>query len=416
MDCPWSFYTEEIEDRLRQDDKSYLWSAVDSRSRIYSIAKFFLKKWCVSMKFRDSFSLNPVGNTSKYTDFINYIDTSSVNAGLLSEVSFLEDEFPSRAQRLVRPGDILYSSVRPNLRHYYLYNDSYEHAVASTGFVLLRNNSSYNTRFAFYYLSTNEVVKYLSNIAELSQSTFPSFSSKDIGKIDLPDIDRKAQDQIVSILSAYDNLIEVNNKRIKVLEQMAENLYKEWFVRFRFPGHETAEFENGIPKGWEYCKLNKVFNVCYGKDHKNVDEGNIPIFGSGGLMRYGNESLYCGESVLIPRKGSLNNILYYNGPFWTVDTMFYTEMLKENVAKYAYYTLSKFDMESYNSGAALPSMTTDILYHLKMLVPDDKTLKAFDEFIAKVFEQQNCLKKANESLSRQRDLLLPRLMSGKLEV
>lgn len=83
----------------------------------------------MSMKVRDSFSLNPVGNTSKYTDFINYIDTSSVNAGLLSEVSFLEDEFPSRAQRLVRPGDILYSSVRPNLRHYYLYNDSYEHAV-----------------------------------------------------------------------------------------------------------------------------------------------------------------------------------------------------------------------------------------------------------------------------------------------
>ncbi len=227
---------------------------------------------------------------------------------------------------------------------------------------------------------------------------------------------KDAQAEIGKVLMNYDNLIEVNNKRIKVLEQMAENLYKEWFVRFRFPGHETAEFENGIPKGWEYCKLNKVFNVCYGKDHKNVDEGNIPIFGSGGLMRYGNESLYCGESVLIPRKGSLNNILYYNGPFWTVDTMFYTEMLKENVAKYAYYTLSKFDMESYNSGAALPSMTTDILYHLKMLVPDDKTLKAFDEFIAKVFEQQNCLKKANESLSRQRDLLLPRLMSGKLEV
>lgn len=76
----------------------------------------------------------------------------------------------------------------------------------------------------------------------------------------MPDIDRKAQDQIVSILSAYDNLIEVNNKRIKVLEQMAENLYKEWFVRFRFPGHEKADFENGIPKGWAYRRADEVID------------------------------------------------------------------------------------------------------------------------------------------------------------
>ena len=227
---------------------------------------------------------------------------------------------------------------------------------------------------------------------------------------------RETQDEIVSILSAYDNLIEVNNKRIKVLEQMAENLYKEWFVRFRFPGHESAEFENGIPKGWVYCKLDKLFDIRYGKDHKCVADGQIPIFGSGGLMRYGNKSLYNGESVLIPRKGTLNNIMYYNGAFWTVDTMFYTVLLKKRFAKYAYYTLSNIDMESYNSGAALPSMTTDILCHLKILVPDDRSLEAFDKFAEIVFKQKKVLSKVNERLARQRDLLLPRLMSGKLEV
>jgi len=252
--------------------------------------------------------------------------------------------------------------------------------------------------------------------AIVNQCAQAGIRGNELVRIKVPLPKRSTQDKIVSILSAYDNLIEVNNKCMKVLEQMAENLYKEWFVRFRFPGHENAEFENGIPKGWEYCKLDKLFDFRYGKDHKSIADGQIPIFGSGGLMRYGDRTLYNGESVLIPRKGTLNNIMYYNGPFWTVDTMFYTVLLKKHFAKYAYFTLSSIDMESYNSGAALPSMTIDILCHLKILVPDDSSLETFDQFVETVFKQKEVLSKANEKLARQRDLLLPRLMSGKLEV
>lgn len=224
------------------------------------------------------------------------------------------------------------------------------------------------------------------------------------------------QEKIISILDKYEKIIENNNKRIKELEQMAENLYKEWFVRFRFPGHENAEFENGIPKGWTYCRLKELFEIKYGKDHKSIAEGEIPIFGSGGIMRYGDKAIYSNESVLIPRKGTLNNIMYVNEPFWTVDTMFYTILLKPIFAKYAYYTLANVDMESYNSGAALPSMTTDILYHLRILVPDNRTLKLFDEFISDINMQKKKIEVINNNLTKQRDLLLPRLMSGKLEV
>lgn len=229
-----------------------------------------------------------------------------------------------------------------------------------------------------------------------------------------PSIDK--QEKMISILYTYDNLIEVNNKRIKALEQIAENLYKEWFVRLRFPGHDKVEYDNGIPKGWSFSRLDTVFDIKYGKDHKSIEDGTIPIFGSGGLMRYGNRTLFDGESVLIPRKGSLNNVMYYNGSFWTVDTMFYTITLKHHFAKYAYYTLSNIDMESYNSGAALPSMTTDILYHMKILVPDDETLAVFDRFVTDIYRQKNAIIECNENLVKQRDLLLPRLMSGKMEV
>lgn len=393
----------------------------------------------MSMKVRDSFSLNPVGNTSKYTDFINYIDTSSVNAGLLSEVSFLEDEFPSRAQRLVRPGDILYSSVRPNLRHYYLYNDSYEHAVASTGFVLLRNNSSYNTRFAFYYLSTNEVVKYLSNIAELSQSTFPSFSSKDIGKIDLPDIDRKAQDQIVSILSAYDNLIEVNNKRIKVLEQIAENLYKEWFVRFRFPGHETSGFENGIPKGWNVCRFSSIANVLSGgtpsTDHDEYYGGNIPFYTPKDSsddyfvfdtisklteegLQHCNSQLYPKNTIMITARGTVGNLNLLAKPM-AMNQSCYALTSNTIPSQYFLFFLIKREilkLRKMASGGVFDTIIVSTFDHIKVTIPDKSLIMSFDMLVSPILDETYTLLKQNRNLIRQRDLLLPRLMSGKLEV
>ena len=247
-------------------------------------------------------------------------------------------------------------------------------------------------------------------------ASIPSMTQKTYNgiKVSLPSL--PTQRRIASILSAYDNLIENNNKRIRLLEQMAENLYKEWFVRFRFPGHEKAEFENGLPKGWKVMKLDKILTVRYGKDHSKIEDGDIPILGSGGIMRFGNKELYASESVLIPRKGSLNNIMYIDEPFWTVDTMFFTEMKYKNIAKYVYYVLSGIDMESYNSGAALPSMTTNILNHFKVILPSEDVLALFDEKVELLFFQKKKLIQQSALLARQRDLLLPRLMSGKLEV
>lgn len=292
----------------------------------------------------------------------------------------------------------------------------FNHVRINSGMVILKtkNNRIVTDEFIYYLVKSPLVLKTIELFC--SGSAQPQLPIKDFIRIkaNIPLLD--TQKRVVEMLSVFDCLIEINKKRIKVLEQMAENLYKEWFVRFRFPGHENAEFENGIPKGWTYCRLKELFEIKYGKDHKSIAEGEIPIFGSGGIMRYGDKAIYSNESVLIPRKGTLNNILYVNEPFWTVDTMFYTILLKPNFAKYAYYTLANVDMESYNSGAALPSMTTDILYHLRILVPDNRTLKLFDEFISDINTQKKKIEVINNNLTKQRDLLLPRLMSGKLEV
>ena len=266
--------------------------------------------------------------------------------------------------------------------------------------------------FLYYYLKLN--IEQLKSFA--SGATFPELSGNTLKKIKIQLPPLPTQQKIASILSAYDNLIQNYKKQIEALQTAASELYKEWFVRFRFPGYQTTKFENGIPKGWKVEKLTKLVEIKYGKDHSKLDDGNIPVYGSGGIMRYCNKALYDKETVLIPRKGSLNNIMYANRPLWTVDTMFYSIMLRKNFAKYLYYVLSKIDMESFNAGAALPSMTTEILSHFKIIVPDNKTLELFDNKIALIFTQIDNLQQQITNLTQQRNLLLPRLMSGKLEV
>jgi type I restriction enzyme S subunit len=234
-------------------------------------------------------------------------------------------------------------------------------------------------------------------------------------EIKVPDLD--VQHRIADILSAYDDLIENNQKQIKLLEEAARRLYKEWFVDLRFPGHENTKIVDGVPEGWSRGLLKELISVNYGKDHKKApDDGNIPVYGSGGLMRKCNKSLFSGEAVLIPRKGSLNNIMYVDETFWTVDTMFYATMKQPHTAVFVYFFVKAFDMYSMNIGAAVPSMTTKILDAMDVVIPDKETLEKFDKLTKTYFNKIKTLQGQNERLKIARDLLLPKLMSGEVEV
>ncbi|OXC23906.1 hypothetical protein AYP82_05510 [Lactobacillus crispatus] len=118
-------------------------------------------------------------------------------------------------------------------------------------------------------------------------------------------------------------------------------------------------------------KLKDLVNINYGKDHKKISNGNIPVYGTGGLMRYVDKYIYDGNSVLIPRKGSLNNVKFVQGKFWTVDTMFWTKINSEIVLpKYLYYCISKINLAALNVGSAVPSLTVKILNELQFNIPN----------------------------------------------
>lgn len=167
---------------------------------------------------------------------------------------------------------------------------------------------------------------------------------------------------------------------------------------------------------WPSGHLADLITVKYGKDHKKLADGSIPVFGSGGIIRYVQQPLYTQESVLIPRKGTLNNVMYVNEPFWSVDTMFYSEMKRANVAKYVYHFLRGKDLASMNAGSAVPSMTTDILNAMELVIPPADVLAGFEGVIAPMYAMIQANKRESSKLAQLRDTLLPRLMSGEIDV
>lgn len=228
--------------------------------------------------------------------------------------------------------------------------------------------------------------------------------------------DLPTQHRIAAILSAYDDLIENNRRQIKLLEEAAQRLYREWFVELRFPGHEDVKIVDGVPEGWSIVKLQDILTVRYGKDHKRIANGNIPVYGSGGYMRGCERPLYTGQSVLIPRKGTLNNIMYVDESFWTVDTMFYTEMKQPHIAYYVFQFIKTLDFYAMNTGAAVPSTTSETINNLVLMLPSVSILEQFDVMVQQYVQKMICLVKQNNKLTTARGLLLPELMSGEREI
>ena len=247
-------------------------------------------------------------------------------------------------------------------------------------------------------------------------SAVPSMTFEKYYSIEVPIPPLSTQHRIASILSRYDSLIENYQKQIKLLEEAAQRLYKEWFIDLRFSGHENTNIIDGVPEGWEKKSITDVLEIKYGKDHKLLKEGTIPVYGTGGIMRYVEKSLFTGESVLIPRKGSLNNIMLVGGTFWTIDTMFYSIPKENNVAKIVYFYLKGVDMYSFNIGAAVPSMTVNILSGMKLLVPNEDVKNKFETIASKYFIRMHSLQSQLRLLTEARDRLLPKLMSGEIEI
>lgn len=229
------------------------------------------------------------------------------------------------------------------------------------------------------------------------------------------------QNSVSCILGKYDTLIENNTKRIRLLEKMAENLYKEWFVRFRFPGHENVEMENGLPKGWKVKKYEDELNVKYGKGlpTDKLTKDGFPVFGSNGQIGYYTSYMYDTPQILISCRGASSGVVNISLPksFITNNSLICEMTNKtESVFEYLKYYFLNTNLVQYQTGSAQPQITINNIVKLKLLIPSTDIQIKFADKVRTLDKEVGNLQHQNSLLARQRDLLLPRLMSGKLEV
>lgn len=157
---------------------------------------------------------------------------------------------------------------------------------------------------------------------------------------------------------------------------------------------------------WKEYKLGEVLTIKYGKDHKQLADGDRPIYGSGGIMRYGDRSLYDSPSILIPRKGSLNNVIYADKPFWTVDTMFWS-IINDSIANplFVYYSICKKDFASLNVGSAVPSLTVPVIEDIDILLPSKATQDKVISVLKSLDDKIEVNRRINDNLEQQAQAL-----------
>jgi type I restriction enzyme S subunit len=282
--------------------------------------------------------------------------------------------------------------------------------------VKITSKDCFSQQFLKYALLTDDSFSQMKNLA--GGAAQPKLGIYKVETIQIPAPSLSTQRKIAAILSAYDDLIENNLRRIKILEEMAQNLYREWFVKFRFPGYEKVKFVDSplgmIPEGWVVRRMEEVLSLRYGKALKKDDRsgGNIPVYGSSGVVGYHDTSLASGPGIVVGRKGNVGSVFWSEKDFFVIDTAYYVE--SEMPLIFLYYDLQGKNF--LNNDAAVPGLSRNQAYSLPMIVPPADLLSLFSSYAKNLVDGVLNGSRQNDILRKSRDLLLPRLVSGEVDV
>ncbi|TRO82564.1 restriction endonuclease subunit S [Desulfuromonas acetexigens] len=281
--------------------------------------------------------------------------------------------------------------------------------ITNLSIVLDHDEGIVDKKFLLYRLGREPLKEKLNTGAAQAQITIDSLSAY---SITLPPVE--AQRRIACIITAYDDLIENNRRRIQLLEQAARLLYKEWFVHLRFPGHEHTQIIDGVPEGWEKKPLGAIAPLKYGKALKNDDRvpGPFPVYGSSGIVGTHTKALVPGPTIIVGRKGNVGSVYWSPDDCHPIDTVYYID--SELCSFFLYYALQQ--MTFISTDVAVPGLNRDFAHSRSILVADQKILRLFEETVSPLHQQMELLKRQNASLVKARDLLLPKLMNGEVVV
>lgn len=273
-----------------------------------------------------------------------------------------------------------------------------------------------NSKYLYYWIKSSEGTGILYNTTIGSSQKALTISALKNIKVSLPP--RGVQDKIVEVVSAYDDLIENNQKQIKLLEEAAQRLYKEWFVDLRFPGHENTKIVDGVPEGWSRTNINEILTFHRGYDltKNEIKAGRYPVVGSTTVIGYHNEFKIKGPGIVTGRSGSLGKYQFIWDNFWPHNTSLYISDYKDHNIFFVYSLLQTVDFASLNNGGAIPTLNRNVLSNIEVIEPTDELQEMFAKIAEPQYQKIRNLEKQNDRLKTARGLLLPKLMSGEVEV
>ena len=337
--------------------------------------------------------------------FVNYLDTGSLTKNKITELQYINietDKIPSRARRKVIKNSILYSTVRPNQLHYGIIKEPVDNLLVSTGFTVIDVDiNKAIPEFVYYLLTQNNTTEQLQAIAEQSVSTYPSIKPSDIENLEFKLPNLIIQSKIVSILDTIDSKICQNEKINNNLEQQAQVIFLKMFPDI-FSSSASSSFQ-------------KLIEFSNGRKRPETI-GDIPVYGGNGVLAYTNQSnaencviigrvgAYCGNTFLCPEK------------CWTSDNAIQAKSKNEASPLFIYYLLRNASLPSRHIGTGQPLMTQAILNAIPINEPSTQEIKSFINICTPLHETIFANEKQNISLAILRDTLLPKLMSGELDV
>lgn len=232
------------------------------------------------------------------------------------------------------------------------------------------------------------------------------------------------QQKIASILSAFDDKIELNYKIAKTLEDMASAIFKEWFVKFRFPGCEKAKFVNygtkKLPEEWKINLLESICEINYGKDLKTneLEKEGYPVYGGNGLIGFSSKFLFENQQIIVGCRGAYSGNVFKTKKYsWVTHNSLILKIKNSNIGlNYLFYYLRRANVKSTVTGSAQPQITTTELNKLPTIIPKYEVLSSFEKFINPIEKKRYVIEEENQKLAQMRDLFLPKLMKGEIRV
>ncbi|PWQ93029.1 restriction endonuclease subunit S [Leucothrix pacifica] len=373
-----------------------------------------------------SIQTGPFGTQLKAKDYVEsgtpVINVKNVGFGTIRHagLEYVNDKMREKlSAHILQKGDIVFGRKGAVERHALIYDHGDGWIQGSDCLRLRINSNRVNNRFVSYYLRTQAHQDWMQALCSFG-ATMASLNQGIVKRISLPLPSTQTQDKVAAILTSYDDLIETNNQRIQLLEKMAEEIYKEWFVRLRFPGHETVKVVKGVPSGWSTSTIKSLISrkptpKKY-KEKEVLGEGRVPVLDQStkdtlGFHNGDVDFKATNDDPIIVFGDHSCKMLLMESDFSLAENMIpFTPKTKDVLAHYLFYTvkgLAKTTEYKRHWG--------DLVIKEVFVAPRNLQIE-FGDLVKTNLKEINLLKEVNQNLSDTRDKLLPRLISGKLSV